>query len=96
MSHIRAVRSKDAVTMRLPSGLNAALDTGPVWPLSGWPIGFLQPDVVQDPIDEFGRFEQKPRRFGRCLERRLEIVPAHRRDVDLLLRQERGEERIAD
>ena len=34
-SHSRAVLSKDAVTMRLPSGLNAALITGAVWPLIG-------------------------------------------------------------
>ena len=27
-------------TMRLPSGLNATLDTAAVWPLSGWPIGW--------------------------------------------------------
>ena len=32
-SHSRAVLSADAVTMRLPSGLNAALATGPSWPL---------------------------------------------------------------
>src|SRR5438034_1290675 len=38
-SHSRAVLSSDAVTMRLPSGLNAALPTPRVWPLSGSPIG---------------------------------------------------------
>ena len=26
--------------MRFPSGLNAALWTMPVWPVSGWPIGW--------------------------------------------------------
>ena len=38
-SQIRAVLSKDAVTMRLPSGLNAALITASSWPLSGSPTG---------------------------------------------------------
>ena len=38
-SQIRAVLSEDAVTMRLPSGLNAALYTASSWPLSGSPIG---------------------------------------------------------
>ena len=37
-SHSRAVLSSDAVTMRLPSGLNAALITASVWPVSGSPI----------------------------------------------------------
>ena len=36
-SHSRAVLSQDAVTMRLPSGLNAALATTSSWPLSGSP-----------------------------------------------------------
>ena len=27
-------------TMRLPSGLNATLDTVSVWPVSGWPTGW--------------------------------------------------------
>ena len=38
-SQIRAVLSRDAVTMRLPSGLNAALYDSFTWPLSGSPIG---------------------------------------------------------
>ena len=38
-SHSRAVLSSDAVTMCLPSGLNAALPKGTSWPLSGSPIG---------------------------------------------------------
>ena len=47
---------KDAVTMRLPSGLNAALYTSSSWPLSGSPMGLpvsashsravLSPDAV--------------------------------------------------
>src|SRR5215472_14356389 len=32
--HSRAVRSQDAVTIWVPSGLNAALETEPSWPLS--------------------------------------------------------------
>src|SRR5215216_986334 len=43
--HSRAVLSSDAVTMRVPSGLNAALNIRSSWPLSGslmgltvWPI----------------------------------------------------------
>ena len=39
-SQTRAVLSSDAVTMRLPSGLNAALTTASSWPLSGAPIGW--------------------------------------------------------
>src|SRR5262249_29229925 len=39
VSHSRAVLSSDVVTIRLPSGLNAALDTEPWWPLSGSPMG---------------------------------------------------------
>jgi hypothetical protein len=38
-SHSRAVLSRDAVTMRLPSGLNAALITPSEWPVSDSPIG---------------------------------------------------------
>jgi hypothetical protein len=38
-SHSRAVLSRDAVTMRLPSGLNAALITPSEWPVSDPPIG---------------------------------------------------------
>ena len=38
-SQTRAVLSKDAVTTRRPSGLNAALLTTSSWPLSGSPIG---------------------------------------------------------
>jgi len=38
VSHSRTVLSSDAVTMRLPSGLNAALHRLCVWPRSGWPI----------------------------------------------------------
>jgi hypothetical protein len=38
-SHSPAVLSSDAVTMRLPSGLNAALATAFSWPTSGAPIG---------------------------------------------------------
>ena len=38
-SQTRAVLSSDAVTMRLPSGLNAALSHHSSWPLSGSPIG---------------------------------------------------------
>src|SRR2546421_2109775 len=37
--HNRAVLSTDAVTMRLPSGLNAALKTVSSWPLRGSLIG---------------------------------------------------------
>ena len=37
-SQSRAVLSKEAVTMRLPSGLNAALATSSSWPLSGSPM----------------------------------------------------------
>src|ERR1700693_3374686 len=37
-SHRRAVPSLDAVTTRLPSGLNAALNT-----LSGWPRTAIEP-----------------------------------------------------
>jgi hypothetical protein len=37
--HSRAVLSEDAVTMRWPSGLNAALNTRSAWPVSGSPIG---------------------------------------------------------
>ena len=32
-SHSRAVLSSDAVTTRCPSGLNAAAQTAPSWPL---------------------------------------------------------------
>ena len=39
ISHRRAVLSADAVTMRVPSGLNAALSQTSAWPLSGSPIG---------------------------------------------------------
>ena len=39
-SQIRAVLSSDAVTMRLPSGLNAALSTTIVMALEGSPIGW--------------------------------------------------------
>src|SRR6476660_4643422 len=39
ISHSRAVWSNDVVTMRLPSGLNAALNTKFVGPGSGSPIG---------------------------------------------------------
>ena len=39
-SRSRTVSSQDAVTLRLPSGLNAALDTMSLWPLSGPPIGW--------------------------------------------------------
>src|SRR6266446_1385701 len=39
ISHSRAVLSTDAVTMRLPSGLNAALATKFAWPVRGSPIG---------------------------------------------------------
>src|ERR1700720_2269222 len=38
-SQTRAVLSFDAVTMRLRSGLNAALHTACSWPVSGSPIG---------------------------------------------------------
>ena len=31
--------SSELVTMRRTSGLNAALSTNSVWPVSGWPIG---------------------------------------------------------
>jgi len=37
--HIRPVLSQDAVTMRVPSGLNAALATSSIGPLSGSPTG---------------------------------------------------------
>jgi hypothetical protein len=37
-SHSRAVLSSDAVTMRVPSGLNTALHTESSWPLSGSPM----------------------------------------------------------
>src|SRR5262245_20814526 len=55
ISHSRAVLSADAVTMRWPSGLNAALETASSWPLRS-PIGLpvsvshsravLSPDAV--------------------------------------------------
>ena len=38
--HNRSVRSPLPDTIRLPSGLNATLETGPLCPLSGSPIGF--------------------------------------------------------
>ncbi len=41
---MRAVPSLEAVTMRAPSRLNAALSTACVWPLSGSPVGF--PDAA--------------------------------------------------
>jgi hypothetical protein len=37
--HNRAVLSQDAVMMRVPSRLNAALVTRSVWPMSGSPTG---------------------------------------------------------
>src|SRR5262245_14043662 len=39
ISHTHAVLSRDAVTMRLPSGLNAAPSTRSAWPLSVSPVG---------------------------------------------------------
>jgi hypothetical protein len=49
-SQMRAVLSTDAVTMSLPSGLNAAVKTSPSWPLSGspicWPVEAFQMRAV--------------------------------------------------
>ena len=39
-SHTRTVLSPLPEAMRLPSGLNATLDTAPVCPVSGWPTGW--------------------------------------------------------
>jgi hypothetical protein len=38
-SQTRAVLSSDAVTTRLPSGLNDALETWPMWPASTMATG---------------------------------------------------------
>ena len=57
---------------------------------------FLQSDVVENPVDELRRRERQSRRPGRRLDRGAQVVAAHRRDVDLLLRQQRREQRIAD
>ena len=39
-SHSRTVLSALPEARRVPSGLNATLDTASVWPVSGWPMGW--------------------------------------------------------
>ena len=46
-SHSRTVLSSLPEAMRVPSGLNATLDTASVWPVSGWPIGLAGGRVPQ-------------------------------------------------
>jgi hypothetical protein len=74
-SHNRAVLSKDAVMMRLPSGLNAALYTASEWPRNS-PIGF--------PLSAFHSraVVSKDAVRGHDL---VELRAVKRRDIDMLM-----------
>ena len=103
-SHSRTVLSQDAVTMRLPSGLNAALNTLSVWPVSGSPIclpvsashsrAVSSKDAVTMRVPEPVRFDSVigiARRF--CCRRRASAdahAPSSHRFGDILQRLRPG------